>query len=336
MRGGVVRITDLQRTVSAKGVIYCSSSAATTVQCLPLGTPHLPTSATLAQLGTSLPTTRLCDVMLRSGESADGRLLKLQGRIVSVLWAKFKWTCPQCHSSLIPCRALPCPPTGASSDAGVDSTDSPAPPDATVSRCRFGCVGIAPKWEAEASVVMDDGSAQGALFCDGLVCAAALGMHEAEVHNWLRTAWVVGPLEWKREFGHTSVARVPATGKPDGCIDERPTKRRRLALFSTRREAMAALNAQLMGGALGCAALRDVSVFARPFVTKRSPAPAAAAAASAADCPPAPLPPVTCFISLDGVQVSTRVRGKLRLRAHGIAPVDHTAALRDRLAGLGV
>lgn len=117
---------------------------------------------------------------------------------------------------------------------------------------------------------------------------------------------------------------------------------------------MTLLNAELCGNSQGTRpdaarsppALRDVIVLARQFQSKQQQAAAkaarvdatttAGAAAASASFPSAP-PLSTRIISVDGVQVSTRVRpDKVRLRAQAIETVDHTAELRARLQALGV
>ena len=166
-------------------------------------------------------------------------------------------------------------------------------------------------------------------------------MSAGRLRLWANLAWRTGPLEWKREFGHavgTSAAAVlgddAGTGGASGA--RVPSRSHEWWATCSRADAMSALNVELAGGSDGCPALREVEALARPFAVAASKASAGAGrntgAPARSDLPPPPAPPATSLISVDGVQVSTRVRGKLRLRAQNINPVAHQQVLRHMLA----
>lgn len=187
---------------------------------------------------------------------------------------------------------------------------------------------------------------QGVLFCDGDVCADAIGMTAKRLRLWANLAWRTGPLEWKKEFGHaTSSASVAVADAvdPQGAGDARVASRSHEWWAScSRADAMSALNVELAGGAEGCGALREVEVLARPFAVRCQATGATGTGAVGAtevlgtkDLPAPPAPPATRLISVDGVQVSTRVRSKLRLRAQSFGHVPHVQVLRHMLAAGG-
>ena len=161
--GSVVRVAGARRVLSEKGSVYLTSDASTTVRALPTATSrYLPAGAPLPRLMAHIPVSPLAQVALSIATRAapDARLLRLRGRIVALLWVKFKWSCGQCHTALEPVRSKPHPGAAAAArrrDAG--DGDAP-PPNPFASHCPFGCVGSAPKRDTEASVVFDDSSAQ--------------------------------------------------------------------------------------------------------------------------------------------------------------------------------
>jgi len=174
VRGAIVVLSDLKRTVSDSGAVYCSSSVTTAVSVLPRHTVHhVPVDARLQVLAADIPITHLVDVQLRPWDnSKDARVLKLRGRLVAVLNVTFKWVCGSCHQSLVPGLGRKARRSkNRAADAGAcaeKSSSSVARGDVRPSFCSFGCTGREPKSVAEAAVVFDDGTSQVCGGCAGV------------------------------------------------------------------------------------------------------------------------------------------------------------------------
>ena len=132
----------------------------------------------------------LCDVAAAGSARASVRVLE-------VLSARVQWQCGRCHT--------PYAPEGDAAGAGGGDV---------ARSCERGCRGP-PEWSAEATLSVDDGTAQARAYAKGGAFAAFMAWGYGEVARWQRLARVYGGVTARRaprEAGARDIGGAAAGG----------------------------------------------------------------------------------------------------------------------------